>query len=97
MFRKKLIPLLLGKPKSVSQLARETREHPKDIADDLEHLLQSLKHTEYEAFVTPAQCRKCQFNFATTKLTKPSKCPECQGTWLSEALVEIRLKPSASS
>ena len=94
MFRKKLIPVLLDKPKSVSQIAREVREHPKDVADDLEHLLKSLKHTEYESVVTPAQCKKCEFVFGPDKLTKPSKCPKCQTTWLTEPKIEIRLKES---
>jgi predicted Zn-ribbon and HTH transcriptional regulator len=94
MFRKKLLSLLLDKPKSVSQIAREVREHPKDVADDLEHLLKSLKHTEFEAVVTPAQCKKCEFVFDSDKLTKPSKCPECHSTWLSEALIAIREQPA---
>ncbi len=92
MFRPDLIPLLLDNPLSVAQIARLVGEPPKDVASDLQHLLRSLKHTEYTAQVTPATCRKCGFEFARDKLTKPSKCPECQGTWLNEPRVEISLK-----
>jgi len=93
MFRKKLIPVLLDKPMSISQIARQLREAPKDVESDVEHLLKSLKHTEFEALITPATCKKCEFVFGPDKLTKPSRCPKCHSTWLSEPLIEIRLKP----
>jgi predicted Zn-ribbon and HTH transcriptional regulator len=84
MFRKKLIELLLDNPMSVSQLARLVGESQADVEDDLLHLLKSLKHTEYTARVTPALCRKCGFEFSPDKLRKPSKCPACDTTWLTE-------------
>jgi hypothetical protein len=90
MFRKDLIPLLLNKPHSVTQIARQVGEPPKDVESDLVHLLKSLKHTAYMAVITPAACRKCGFEFGPEKLRKPSKCPECQSTWLSEAMIELR-------
>jgi len=93
MFRKDLIPLLLDNPLSITQIARLVGEAPKDIASDLQHLLRSLKHTEYVASVMPAKCRKCGFEFGTEKLAKPSKCPECQATWLTEPKIGISLKP----
>ena len=92
MFRKDLIPLLLDHPLSVTQIARLVAESPKDIEADLQHLLRSLKHTDYVAVVTPAECRKCGLEFATTKLRKPSKCPECQSTWVAEPIIAIRAK-----
>lgn len=48
MFRKDLIEMLRGNPMTVSQIARLVDESPSRIADDLNHLLRSLKHTEYE-------------------------------------------------
>jgi predicted Zn-ribbon and HTH transcriptional regulator len=92
MFRRDLIPLLLDNPLSVAQMARLVGEPPKDVASDLQHLLKSLKHTEYTALVIPATCRKCGFEFGGDKLTKPSKCPECQSTWLTEPRIEINMK-----
>ena len=47
MFRKELIDLLLGNPMSITQIARSVGEPPGQIADDLRHLLRSLKHTAY--------------------------------------------------
>jgi len=92
MFRKNLIPLLLDNPLSIPQIARLVGEAPNDVASDLQHLLRSLKHTDCMASITPAKCKKCGFEFGTDKLTKPSKCPECQSTWLAEARIGISLR-----
>jgi len=92
MFRKNLIDMLLGNPMTVSQIARLVDESPARVADDLNHLFRSLKHTEYKAIVEPARCRACGFEFSEQKLTKPSKCPECHSTWVLEPRIEIESK-----
>ena len=50
---------LLGNPMGVSEIARVVKESPSQIADDLRHLLRSLKHTEYQVAIEPARCRAC--------------------------------------
>lgn len=92
MFRKDLIPLLENNPMSVTQIAREMDEPPKTVEEDLAHLFRSLKHGEFEARVEPATCRKCGFEFGAEKLRKPSRCPECKGTWLTEPKISIHRK-----
>src|SRR5512142_1264761 len=92
MFRKNLIEMLLGNPMTVSQIARLVDESPGRIADDLNHLFRSLKHTEYKAVVEPARCRACGFDFSEVKLTKPSKCPECKSIWIQEPKMGLRAK-----
>ncbi len=92
MFRKRLIDMLLGNPMAVSQIAQLVDESPSRVADDLNHLLRSLKHTEYKAVVEPARCRACGFHFSEQKLTKPSKCPECKSTWVQEPKIGIESK-----
>jgi len=92
MFRKDLIELLLGNPMSVTQIARSVDESPAQIADDLSHLLRSLKHTQYKAAIEQARCRACGFEFSADKLKKPSKCPECHSTWVQEPKIGITLK-----
>jgi predicted Zn-ribbon and HTH transcriptional regulator len=90
VFRKDLIELLLKRPLSIQQIARLLDERPRDVEDDLRHLLRSLKKRPYRAVVTPARCRKCGFRFHDDKLHKPGKCPRCHETWISEPLIEIR-------
>ena len=90
MFRKNLIEMLLGNPMTVSQIARLEDESPSRVADDLQHLFRSLKHTEYKPVVESARCRDCGFEFSRDKLTKPSKCPECRSTWVLEPKIGIQ-------
>ena len=90
MFRKHLIKLLLENPMSLRQIARLEEELPDRIADDLNHLFRSLKHTEYEAVIEPARCRACGFEFSEGKLNKPSKCPKCHSTWVLEPKIGIK-------
>jgi predicted Zn-ribbon and HTH transcriptional regulator len=89
MFRKDLIDLLLDHPMSVHQLAETLEERPKDIEDDIRHLIKSLRNLPYRAHITPARCRNCDFHFSKDKLHKPGKCPLCKGTWIEEPLIEI--------
>ncbi len=89
MFRKDLIELLRNRALTVSEIARHAGETPAQVANDLEHFLRSLKHTDYRAVLTPARCRQCDFEFESRKLTKPSKCPRCRSTWLAEPRLAI--------
>ena len=82
-------------PMSVSQIARLVDESPGRVADDLNHLFRSLKHTEYKAVVEPAHCRSRGFEFSEEKLTKPSKCPECHRIWVLEPKIGIESKTEA--
>ena len=95
MFRKNLIEILLRNPMTLSQIARLVDESPGRVADDLNHLLRSLKHTECKAIVEPARCRACGFQFSAEKFTKPSKCPECRSTWVLEPKIGIESKTEA--
>lgn len=95
MSRRRIIPLILDHPKSLTALARELGMHPRDVENDLKHLLLSVKHTEYAPDIYPADCRKCGFEFSSDKLHKPSKCPKCKGTWISEPLIGLKVKITA--
>jgi predicted Zn-ribbon and HTH transcriptional regulator len=92
MFRRDLVPLLLGKQLTLSEIARMVGESPRDVTDALTHLAKSSKHSDYELVITPAECRKCGFEFGTEKLSRPGKCPECKSTWIYEPLIGIRTK-----
>jgi predicted Zn-ribbon and HTH transcriptional regulator len=89
LYRKGLIPLLLDHPMTVVEIAAQLGISPRDVADDLAHLLKSLEHSDYVAVVTPAHCRKCEFTFEKHKLKKPSKCPRCRGTWIEPPKVHV--------
>jgi predicted Zn-ribbon and HTH transcriptional regulator len=92
MSRKNLIPLLNENPLTVRQIATQLRVHPADVEDDLVHLEKSLAHSDQKLVVHPAVCRKCGFEFGPDKLRKPSRCPVCKASWLTEPEIEIRTK-----
>lgn len=95
--RKDLIPWLLDNPRTVGQIAREYGVTLGEIADDLRHLVRSLRHTDYRPEITPAQCRKCGFTFSRDKLLKPSRCPACRSSWLSEPQFCVRRAQSLTT
>ncbi len=92
MFRRDLVPLLLDKKISLSEIARTVREKPKDVIEALTHLAKSSRHGDYELVMDPAECRKCGFEFGTDKFSKPGKCPKCRSTWIFEPLIGVRAK-----
>ena len=92
MFRKDLIPMLLEHPMTVSEIARFVDQTGKDTLDDLQHLLQSLKHSEYKPIIEVATCKKCGFEFGPEKLRKPSRCPKCKATWITEPRIQLQRK-----
>ena len=89
MYRKDLIGILQHAPASLHDLAVLLDMPPKELEDDLRHLIRSLKNMPYRARITPATCRKCGFVFHRDKLHKPGKCPQCHGTWISAPLISI--------
>ena len=84
MTRKDLIQHLVGNARTVRQLALEMRQTPAEVEQDLRHIKQSLRHQPFRLAVEPAVCRKCGFEFGDDRYRKPSRCPECRGTWLTE-------------
>jgi predicted Zn-ribbon and HTH transcriptional regulator len=89
VFRKDLMDMLLENAMSVADIARRLEMPPREVEDNVRHLLKSIRHQGYRAQVTPAQCRKCGFTFGQDKLRKPGKCPRCHATWLSEPKLSL--------
>ena len=89
MFRKDLIPLLLDRSFTLLELAELLETKLKTVEADIEHLLRSVRHQGYRLTVEPAQCRHCGFEFHKDKLHRPSRCPECKGTWITEPRIHL--------
>jgi len=92
VFRKDLIDILRARPISLRELALLLDSKPRDLEDDLQHLFRSLRREPLSPVILPAECRKCGFRFDVHKLHKPSKCPRCKGTWISEPLISLERK-----
>ena len=89
MFRRQLIELLSHEPRSASWIAREMGLRRGEIEDDLRHALKSAAAAGHQIEVIPARCKDCGFTFATDRLVKPGRCPECKSSRLFEALIRI--------
>lgn len=81
--------MLRDRAMSVKEIAKLVGQKETTTVDDLEHLLKSLRHQQNRAVIQPSVCKKCGFEFSTDKLSKPSRCPKCKGTWLSEPRIQI--------
>ena len=81
--------MLLEHSMTVTEISRFADQPGKDTVEDLEHLLQSLKHMEYRPVIEVATCKKCGFQFGDEKLRKPGKCPKCKSSWLTEPRIKL--------
>ena len=88
-FRRHLVDLLSGEPRSVSSLARELGMTRGDVEEDLRHALRSARAAGHQIEVIPARCKACDFMFGQDKLTKPGRCPSCKGTRLFEPMIRV--------
>ena len=88
-FRRQIIDLLSGEPRSASSIAREMGLRRGDIEEDLRHALRSAAAAGHRVEIIPARCKACGFTFGTDRLVKPGRCPACKGSRLFEAQIRI--------
>ena len=78
-------------PQDVRGLSRQLKISEKDILAHLKHVSLSARQQGQKLIVTPSICCKCGFTFKTRqRLTKPSRCPNCHGTYLTSPAYEIK-------
>lgn len=84
--RKELISLLEGSKHTIGSLSKLVRKSEKEIVDHLSHIKKSKN-----LIIDPAECIKCGYVFKNRiKIKKPSKCPNCKGTYIDDPLFSIR-------
>ena len=88
-FRRQIIDLLSGEPRSASSIAREMGLRRGEIEEDLRHALRSAAAAGHRVESTPARCKACGFTFGDERLVKPGRCPACKGSRLFEAQIRI--------
>ena len=91
-FRRHLLDLLTGEPRSVSSLARELGLQRGDIEEDLRHMIRSARAQGHRVVIVPARCRACGFEFGEDKLSKPGKCPACRASRIFEAQIQVEAR-----
>lgn len=88
-FRRQIIDLLSGEPRSASSIAREMGLRRGDIEEDLRHALRSAAAAGHRVEIIPARCKACGFTFGDDRLVKPGRCPACKGSRLFEAQIRL--------
>jgi predicted Zn-ribbon and HTH transcriptional regulator len=85
--RRNIISLLEDQTLSAREISALVSISERDVYTHLEHIQKTLNKKEVKLLVTPAQCRKCGFEFRKReKLKKPGKCPICH----NESILEPR-------
>jgi predicted Zn-ribbon and HTH transcriptional regulator len=85
--RRLLLEALGPTPRSLSDLAAQFGVTRRDVEDALPHVLRSARAAGERLVIVPARCRHCDFTFDESKLSRPSRCPQCKGSSLHEPLV----------
>lgn len=78
--RQEIAEYITGRPSTAKDISKALGIAEKDVYAHMEHVARSAGK---DFRVILPQCRKCGFTFSK-KTGKPSKCPECQSTWISE-------------
>jgi len=78
--RQEIADYISKKEASAKELSKALSMQEKDVYYDLEHV--AKKYGRMFKVILP-ECRKCGFVFSK-KIGKPSKCPQCQSTWITE-------------
>jgi predicted Zn-ribbon and HTH transcriptional regulator len=77
-------------PLTARELSARVGIGEKEVAEHLEHLARSLRHSGECLLVEPARCLACGFVFkGRTRLARPSKCPACRSQRLRPAQFQI--------
>lgn len=88
--RSALRAALLEGPLTARELSARVGIGEKEVAEHLEHLARSLRHSGERLLVEPARCLACGFVFKErTRLARPSKCPACRSQRLRPARFQV--------
>ena len=85
--RQKLIEVLSEDYYTAKELSKILSISEKDVVDELKEV--SKGNIKFE--IKNPVCKKCGFKFTNLKhFKKPSKCPECKSTFISEPAFKIK-------
>ena len=87
--RRRLADHLRAEPSTPTELGRAFSLAPSTVLSHLEHISQSLAHSEEQLLVAPPTCRECGFDDFDDLLNRPSRCPACKHEGIDEPTVTI--------
>ena len=88
--RERLAETLGAEPATASELAAELETPVSTVYQDLKHVARSIRYDEDREFlVAPPECTNCGFSNYDDPVNYPSRCPECRGESIEEAVFKI--------
>jgi transcriptional regulator len=95
--RQYLIDLLTGVRRSSQELAALLGLPERQVEDHLLHIVRSLAHDPTRRFMLePSLCHGCHYVFRRrTRLTRPSRCPQCRSESISDPRFTIEFRRSS--
>ena len=87
--REDMIEILRTEEMTSQQLALHFQTTRKNILRDLTHIRKTLKSRDSELVVRMPVCKKCGFLFKLTSVREPSKCPQCNSTWIEPPAYKV--------
>ena len=89
--RRKIISALKEEVLSARDLSGIVHIREKDVYEHLHHIQRTILQDGNKLIVTPAECKKCGFNFKKReRFSKPGKCPICRHEAIREPLFFIQ-------
>lgn len=70
-------------------IAREFDIETSTAVSHVEHIAQSLDHSDEQLLVAPPTCRDCGFDDFDDLLNRPSRCPDCKSESVDEPAFRI--------
>ena len=97
--RRRLIDLLTDQRMSTDQLARMLGIPERQVEEHLAHVVKTVARDGVRRFILePSVCLECKFMFRDrTKLTRPSRCPQCRSEGISAPRYGIDILRSGST
>jgi len=88
--RERLAETLVDRPATASELAAELDTPAATVYQDLKHVARSVRYDDAREFlVAPPECANCGFSNYDDPVNYPSRCPECRGESIEEAVFKI--------
>lgn len=87
--REDIIEILKKEEMTSLQLAHHFQTKKKSILSDLAHIGKTLKGKNEGLVVRMPVCKKCGFIFRLNSVREPSKCPQCNSTWIEPPTYKV--------
>jgi len=88
--RRQIIEALKEENLSALDISQLIGIREREVYDHLGHIQRTISSQKENFKMTPPRCLKCGYHFMQrSRLTKPSRCPQCKGTRLTRPTYRI--------